>query len=196
MSLGLGQSLRSGVDTLIRGGERDTDVPCAGPAVERARRYQDAALGQPGNGVPARLVPRRPEVERGLRVVDSEPGRLERRPERRPAGGVARVLLLYVRVIIEGRDHGSLLGTGHHQSEVLADRQELPHHGGVSGGEPTPVAREVGPLGQRVHRQDPLEGAAVHVRVQYRDRPRTSLGLPGTLQVAVSYTHLTLPTIY
>ena len=139
------------------------------------------ALGEPGDGVPAGLVAGRPEVERGLGVVDPEAGRLEGRPERRTTGRVAGVLLLDVGVVVEGGDHRALLGAGHHQPEVLAYGEQLADHGRVAGDERAAVAGEVGALRERVDREDALERAAVDVGVQHRD----GLGLPGALEVAL-----------
>ena len=59
--------------------------------------------------VPAVLVAGDPQVERRLGVVDPEAGGLERRAQRRTPGGVARVLLVDVRVVVERRHHRRLL---------------------------------------------------------------------------------------
>ena len=65
-----------------------TTMPRSGGTVELPRRDQDALLGEPADGVPAGLVPGRPEVERRLGVVDAEARRLQRVAERvRPVAG-------------------------------------------------------------------------------------------------------------
>ena len=72
----------------------------------------------------------------------------------RAAGGVRRVLLLDVGVVLERGDHRALLGPGHLEAEVLADGEQLADQGGVAGDERAAVAREVGALGQRVDGED------------------------------------------
>ncbi len=139
------------------------------------RSASDATVSQQSS------APGRPEVERRLGVVDPEAGPLERLAQLGPPSGVPGVLLDDVRVVVEGRDHRGLLRRGHHQPEVLAYGEQLADHGRVAGDEGTPVARQVGPLRQRVDREDPLVAAAGDVRVQHRDR----LGLPGALEVAL-----------
>ena len=153
----------------------------AGAAVERSRGDQDPPLGQPGHGVPARLVAGGPEVERRLGVVDPEAGGLERRLQRRTTGRVAGVLLHGVLVVVERGDHRALLGTGHHQPEVLAYGEQLADDRRVPRDERAAVAREVGPLGQRVHGEDALVRAVADVGVQHR----VGVGLPGALDVAL-----------
>ncbi len=91
------------------------------------------------------------------------------------------MLRLDVLVVLERRAHRDLLRRGHHQSEVLAHREQLADHGRVAGHERAPVAGKVGPLRQRVHREDPGRVAAADVGVQHADR---SLG-PGALEVAL-----------
>src|ERR1700712_5117529 len=88
------QGLDRGGDPLVGGGDGDPDVLVAGAAVERARRHQDTALGQPGDGVPAGLVAGGPEVEGRLGVVDPEAGRLQGVAEDGSTRGIAGVLLL------------------------------------------------------------------------------------------------------
>ena len=66
------QAASGRTDALVGGGEGDPDVPDTGDAVELARSDQDAELGEPGDGLPAALVARRPEIERGLGVIDPE----------------------------------------------------------------------------------------------------------------------------
>ena len=75
---------------VVGGGEGDPHVPGARGAVELPRRDQDALLGEVGDGAPAVLAAGGPQVERGLGVVDAEPGRLQRGPQLRATGGVAR----------------------------------------------------------------------------------------------------------
>src|SRR5829696_8270403 len=86
-------------DTLVGRGERHAHVPAAGPTVERPGRDEDAQAGECGDGLPAVLVPRRPEVQRPLGVVDPEPRPLQARTKHRAPGRVARVLLVRVDVI-------------------------------------------------------------------------------------------------
>src|SRR5215210_1331844 len=102
-----GEAFDRGVDALVGGGEGDPHVAGTRPAVEGARRDQDAARGEPGERVEAGLGTRfcsalRPEVERALRVVDAESGALERVLEDRTTPGVPRVLLVDVGVVVQG----------------------------------------------------------------------------------------------
>ena len=53
------------------------DEVLARRAVELAGGHQDAPLGQVGDGLPAVLVPGRPQVEAGLAVLDAEAGALQ-----------------------------------------------------------------------------------------------------------------------
>ncbi len=64
---------------LIGRGQRHPYVLRSPRAVELAGRDEDAELRQPRDGVTARLAAGRPQVEPGLRVVDGQPGRLQRR---------------------------------------------------------------------------------------------------------------------
>jgi hypothetical protein len=96
------------------------------------------------------------------------------------------VLLLDVRVVVEGRDHRGLHRPGHHQSEVAPHRQELLDDDRVPGDERAAVAGEVGALGQRVHGEDAVERAAVDLRVQHRDGAAPLVVvLPDALEVAL-----------
>ena len=111
-----------------------------------------------------------------------KPGRLQGGAERRPPGGVARVLLLGVGVVVERGGHRPLLRAGHHQPEVLAYGEQLADHGGVAGDEGAAVAREVGALGQRVHREDARRASRRRSR---GGAPRPRSALPGALEVAL-----------
>src|SRR5690606_16154067 len=59
---GMSEAVGGGDDALVGGGERDPDVPRARRAVELAGPDEDAEGRQVRDGVPARLVPRRPQV--------------------------------------------------------------------------------------------------------------------------------------
>ena len=156
---------------------------CCAPAgaVEVTGGDQDPALGEPGDRVPAGLVAAGPQVERRLGVVDAEAGRLQGSAERRTAGGVASVLLLRMCGVGERRGHRHLLGAGHHQPEVLADREQLPHQSLVARDERAAVAGQVGALGQGVHGEQPVDRVAADRGVQHRD----GLRLPRALEVAL-----------
>ena len=148
-----------------------TRTCCApGGAVELPRRHQDPALGEPARRCPS-------TARRGSPTGRATPpsGRSGSRPPRAPpaaryAGRVARVLLGDVLVVVEGRLHRHLLRPGHLQPEVLAHREQLADHGGVAGHERAPVAGQVGPLRQRVHREDAGRVAVADVGVQHADR--------------------------
>jgi hypothetical protein len=89
-------------------------------------------------------------------VLHAEPGTLEGRAERGPAGGVPGVLLLRMCGVREGGGHGHLDGSGHREAEVQPHGQQLADQTRVAGDERTAVAGQVGAFGERVEGQDPV----------------------------------------
>ena len=134
-------------DAFVGCGEGDADVAGALRAVELARCDEDASLGQPGDGVAARLVTRGPKIERALGVVDPEAGPLERLAEGGPTLSVALPLLIDVHVVVEDGGQGGLDRRRHHETEVLANCQELRDDSSVTGHERRSIAGQVRPLG-------------------------------------------------
>ena len=111
-------------DALVRGGERDADVPGAGRPVELAGPDEDAERRQMRDGLPARLVPRRPQVQRRLGMVDAEPVPLERGAQAGAAPRVPGALLVGVHVVVERRDHRRLHRRRDDHPRMLADLQQ------------------------------------------------------------------------
>src|ERR671914_2075688 len=142
-----------GGDLLVRRGEGHPYVLAARRTVELAGSDQDPKVGEARDRLPAGLVAGRPQVERGLRMIDAKPVRQQRLAERGPPPGVARPLLVGVLIVAERRRHRRLHRRGHHHPGVLAYPEQPLDHGRVAGEKPGPVASQVGPLGQRMHRE-------------------------------------------
>ena len=85
-------------------------------------------------------------------MLDAEPGRPERRPERVPPGAITLSLLGYVLVIAQSGNHGSLTGAGTMNPECLRISSSSATSAGL-GYEPRSVAGQVRPLGQRMDRE-------------------------------------------
>ena len=87
-------------------------------------------------------------------------------------GGRSGALLLFVRVVVEGRDHRGLHRRGHHHAGVLADRQQLGDQRGVAGDETGPVTGE--------RRSSSTTSAPQAVPCGRRRRPRGAAPTPGS----------------
>jgi hypothetical protein len=152
-----GQSAGGGRDILVGGGERNPHVPGAGWSVEVSGRNQDSEPGEPAHGVPARLVPGRPEIQTALGVVDPEPRGLQCRPKNAAPGQIPLPLVVDVPVVLERGNHGGLHRRGNHHTRVFTHLQQPPDQLGVPGNEPGAVAGHVGTLGQGVNGEQAVE---------------------------------------
>ena len=122
-------------------------------AVEIAWGDEDAALGKPVDGVSARLVPGRPQIQTCGRFIDPQPGAANGRRESLAAGAVTLPLGVHVMVVAERSGHRRLHRVRDHQARVFAHGQQLPDQRRVAGEETSAVARQIRRLGQRMDRQ-------------------------------------------
>ena len=140
-------------------------------AVEVTGGDEDPALGEPAQRLPARLVAGGPQVEAGLGVVDPEA-----RAQHRFAQDVATA-----RVRLPAGPRRARRRRGRPPPRPARERERAargacaaarisPTRAGVTDDEPGPVAGQVGPLRQRVHREQALDRSARHRRVQDGDR--------------------------
>ena len=128
-------------------------------AVELAGAHHHADVGGEAVGQRPRVAigRRDPQVERPTRHDrrDAEAAELADEPlEARPVGDGLNV---DVGVVAPRGDRRCLHGPGDHQAEMFADLGEVADELGVAGVEADSGAREVRPLRQRVHSDDPVE---------------------------------------
>ena len=153
-----GQALDGGRDPLVGGGQRHPDVLLPGRPVESHRARP---------GCRPRPAPRPRPSSPGPRgqPTGRDPPRSARRsspPPPAPAGAAPAARAYLARWAsacassLSAATIAACSGPGHHQAGVLADLQQLGDQRRVAGHEAAPVARQVGPLGQRVHREQPL----------------------------------------
>jgi hypothetical protein len=154
-------------------------------AVELARRDQDAALGEPGHGVAARLTAGGPQVQPRLRVLDRQSGRLHGGQEDVAAAGIPIPLPALVLVIGQCGDHRRLHRRGHHHAGVPAHGEEFSDHVRIARHETRAVTGKRAALRQRVRGQQARVVAARHLVAKQRHR----FGIPAQADVALVGDH-------
>ena len=117
-------------------------------SVEVSRSHEDSTVGEPADGLPARLASGHPQVQPCLAVVDGESAVHERCPQDLSARKLALALNRDVIVIVKRGCGSGLNRRGNHHSEVLANTQHSLNDFWITGHEPEAIASEVRALRQ------------------------------------------------
>ena len=176
------QPRHSRAHALVRRRQRHAYEVVARLAVEVARRDEDAEVGQVGHRGPSRTRRGWPRGRGCASLCSMRKPWYTRASRSRARRAVYRSRCSWTWVSSpRAATTAAWVGADVIMPPCLRISRSGAEDGRVAGEERGAVARQVGPLGERVDGDDPVVGAAVHVRVQDGDR----VGLPAQLQVAL-----------